>query len=65
MAGKLLSVLRLIKAAFTFRDGANYILWKIERHSGVHHSLTPWQARHPILASTVIFWQLYRKGAFR
>lgn len=65
LAGKLLSVLRLVKAAFTFRDGATYILWKIERHSGVHHSLSPWQKRHPILASTVIFWQLYRKGAFR
>jgi hypothetical protein len=40
-------------------------LWKIERHSGVSITLTPWQRRHPILASTVLFWQLYRKGAFR
>ena len=63
--GKLLSVARLVKAAFTFQDGAQYLLWKIERHSGVSITLTPWQRRHPVLASTVLFWRLYRKGAFR
>jgi len=63
--GKLLSVARLVKAAFTFQDGAQYLLWKIERHSGVSIPLTPWQRRHPVLASTVLFWRLYRKGAFR
>ncbi|MDX1575104.1 MAG: hypothetical protein R3285_02850, partial [Kiloniellales bacterium] len=65
LIGKTLSVLRLMKGAFTFKDGARYLLWKIERHSGVRHDLTPWQRRHPILASSVLFWQLYRKGAFR
>lgn len=65
LVGKGLSVLRLLKAAFTFKDGASYLLWKIERHSGVRHDLTPWQRRHPILASSVLFWLLYRKGAFR
>jgi hypothetical protein len=63
--GKLLSVARLVKAAFTFQDGAQYLLWKIERHSGVTIEVTPWQRRHPVLASTVLFWKLYRKGAFR
>lgn len=65
LLGKLLSVARLVKAAFTFQDGAQYLLWKIERHSGVSIEVTPWQRRHPILASTVLFWRLYRKGAFR
>ncbi|MEO3429351.1 hypothetical protein AAFN88_10870 [Pelagibius sp. CAU 1746] len=63
--GKLLSVARLVKAAFTFQDGAQYLLWKIERHSGVNIEVTPWQRRHPVLASSVLFWKLYRKGAFR
>ncbi len=63
--GKAYSVIRLVKAAFTFDGGAEYICWKISRHSGVEVSLTPWQRRHPILASTVLFWDLYRKGAFR
>lgn len=65
LAGKGLSVLRLAKAAFTFTDGAAYLLWKIERHSGVRQELTPWQRRHPILASPALFWRLYRRGAFR
>ncbi|HMA14458.1 MAG: hypothetical protein ACM35H_02200 [Bacteroidota bacterium] len=63
--GKLLSVARLAKAAFTFQGGADYLLWKIERHSGVTIALTPWQHRHPLLASPLLFWRLYRRGAFR
>ena len=65
LLGKVLSVLRLMKAAFTFQNGAAYIMFKIEQHSGVSIPLTPWQKRHPILASTTVFWRLYRKGAFR
>ncbi len=63
--GKVLSVLRLMKNAFTFHDGPVYLMWKIEQHSGVKVTLTPWQRRHPILASPTLFWRLYRKGAFR
>ncbi|HMB77724.1 MAG TPA: hypothetical protein VKN76_15105 [Kiloniellaceae bacterium] len=63
--GKLLSVLRLIKAAFTFQGGAGYLKWKIERHAGVEVELTPWQARHPILAAPLLLWRLYRQGAIR
>jgi hypothetical protein len=63
--GKLLSVLRLAKAGFTFEDGAAYLVWKIHRHSGVQIELTPWQRRHPILASTVLAWRLFRAGGFR
>ena len=50
MTGKGWSVLRLIKAAFTFQGGADYIVWKIERHSGEKIILTDWQRRHPIIA---------------
>ena len=63
--GKVLSVLRLIKAAFTFQGGADYLIWKIERHSGVKIELTPAQRRHPIWAGLTTFWRFYRKGAFR
>jgi hypothetical protein len=63
--GKLLSVLRLMKNSVTFEDGPAYLAWKIQRHSGVPVDLTPWQRRHPILASSVLFWRLYRAGAFR
>lgn len=65
IVGKTLSVLRLMKSAFTFEDGATYLIWKIERHSGVRFELTPWQKRHPILASGTLFWRIYRAGGFR
>ncbi len=63
--GKLLSVARLIKASFTFSGGADYLAWKIARHSGVTVELTPWQKRHPVLAAIVLFPRLYARGAFR
>jgi hypothetical protein len=65
LVGKTLSVLRLMKSAFTFEDGAAYLMWKIGRHSGVNIELTPWQKRHPILASSTLFWKIYRAGGFR
>ncbi|MGZ9032985.1 MAG: hypothetical protein ACXW25_01035 [Rhodospirillales bacterium] len=65
LLGKTLSVLRLLKAAFTFQDGATYLAAKIEQHSGVPVRLTDWQRRHPILASAGLAWRLYRQGAFR
>ncbi|MDX1401036.1 MAG: hypothetical protein R3245_03865 [Kiloniellales bacterium] len=63
--GKILSVLRLMKAAFTFDGGARYLAWKIERHSGQRVMVKPWMERHPILGSLSVFWRLYKKGAFR
>jgi len=63
--GKLLSIARLTKAVFTFDGGLEYILWKIERHSGVSATATDWQRRHPLLAAPSLAWRLYRRGAFR
>jgi hypothetical protein len=63
--GKVLSVLRLLKGLYTFTGGPDYILWKIERHTGVRENLTPRLRRHPLLAACVLSWRLYRKGGFR
>ena len=65
LTGKGWSVLRLIKAAFTFQGGADYIVWKIERHSGEKIILTEWQKRHPIIAGLLLLPALLRKGAIR
>ena len=65
LAGKSLSVLRLIKAAFTFQGGADYIAWKIKRHSGVEITVAPWQRKHPLLAGVFLLPQLLRKGAVK
>jgi hypothetical protein len=63
--GKLLSVLRLLKALFTFQAGVEYILWKIERHSGVKAKVPARLEKHPLLASLVLFWEIRRRGGFR
>ncbi len=60
--GKALSVLRLAKAAFTFSGGADYIAFKIERHTGEKVMLTDWQRRHPLLAGALMLPRLLRKG---
>lgn len=65
LLGKLLHVLRLVKSAFTYDNGLDYLLWKIERHSGVAIEATPWQRRHPLMSAPALAWRLYRKGAFR
>lgn len=65
VAGKLLSVARLAKAAFTFSGGATYATWKIERHTGEKIALTPWQKRHPLLAGIMLLPRLWKRGALR
>jgi hypothetical protein len=63
--GKLLSVLRLFKAAFTFNDPLEYLLWKIDRHSGVYIEPSQRQLKHPLIFAWPILWKLYYRGAFR
>ncbi|MBP2301131.1 hypothetical protein [Azospirillum picis] len=63
--GKPLNVLRLVKAAFTFENGVDYLLWKLERHSGRRLQLTGWQRRHPVLAAPGVLFRLYRDGTLR
>jgi len=65
LQGKLLSILRLLKATATFEGGVDYILWKIERHSGVSVPVEPRLKKRPLLAIWVLAWRVYRKGGFR
>lgn len=62
LRGRCHNCLRLIKAAFTFRDGAVYLAWKIKRHTGIDLALTPFERRHPLIA---LPWLLrrYRKAS--
>lgn len=63
--GKLLSVLRLLKAILTFAGGFDYLLWKIGRHSEVSIEPTPRQRKYPLIFGWPLLWRLYRRGAFR
>jgi hypothetical protein len=65
VAGKGLSVLRLLKAGFTFEGGADYVAWKIARHSGQVIDVKPWQRRHPVLGALWLLPGLLRRGALR
>ena len=62
---KPLNLLRLAKAAFTFSGGADYIAWKIERHTGQRFEVTPFQRRHPLLSAGPVLWRLWRRGVLR
>lgn len=65
VAGKTLSVLRLVKAGFTFEGGADYVAWKVARHSGEAIEIRPWQRRHPVLGALWLLPGLLRRGALR
>jgi hypothetical protein len=65
LEGKALSIARLAKASLTFAGGADYIIWKINRHAGTDIQLKPWQRRHPLLAGLSLLPRLLRSGAVR
>lgn len=59
-AGKPLNLVRLVRAAGTFEGAARYAAWKIERHTGVAVTITPWRERHPVLAAPGVLWSVWR-----
>lgn len=65
LQGKVLSVSRLAKAALTFEAPLDYILWKIERHSGVAIEPTEKQRKYPLIFGWGLLWRAYRQGAVR
>jgi hypothetical protein len=64
-SGKGISVVRIVKGALTFQGGLDYLLWKVERHSGVAIELNDWQRKHPFLGAPRVLMQLRRAGAVR
>lgn len=65
LQGKFLSVLRLIKALFTFDGGLDYIAWKLHRHSGREIIIPEKVRRYPLVFMWGFFWKLYRQGIFK
>ena len=63
--GKVLSTLRILKAAATFDGALDYLLWKIKRHSGVYIQPSGLQRRYPVIFAWPLLFRLWRKGAFR
>src|SRR5690606_38319625 len=63
--GRPLNVLRLLKATFTFDRPLDYVVWKVERHSGVRLAVAPWERRFPLLAAPGVYRRLRRRGLIR
>ena len=63
--GKLLSLLRLIKGLATFDGGLDYVVWKLERHTGRRIDIPPRVRRHPWLFVWPLVWRHWRDGTFR
>lgn len=65
LCGKPAAAIRILLSAATFDGGIDYIARKVENHSGVKLDPTPAQRKHPVLHSPVLFWKIWRKGAFK
>jgi hypothetical protein len=63
--GKLLTIARLAKAAFTYAGGIDYLAWKINRHAGTQITVRPWQRKWPLIAALFLVPKLLVKGAVR
>jgi hypothetical protein len=65
LQAKALFLLRIARNALIFEGGVDYVLWKIQRHSGVAIDHAWREKRHPLLALGAEAWRLYRARAFR
>ncbi len=65
LGNKLINFLRILKGAMTFEGGGYYVLWKLERRTGLSLDVKQWQLNHPFLAAPSVLFQMWRKGAFR
>lgn len=63
--GKMLTIARLGKAAFTYTNGIDYLAWKVNRHAGTEIEVKDWQRRRPLLAAIFMLPKLLAKGAVR
>jgi hypothetical protein len=62
---KALVCLGLVKTAATFGDWVPYVLWKLERQSGVRIEVSDAQRRHPFLLGWPVLFRLLRLGVLR
>ncbi len=63
--GKILSILRLMKATTTFVNGVDYIAWKIERHTGEKIVVSDKLRKYPLIYCWPLLFKLYKQGNIR
>ncbi len=47
--GKAMAIGGLLKSSLTFGDWLPYVLWKLQRHTGIQIEPTPRQRKHPLI----------------
>ena len=65
LQGRTLNVLRLVKAVFTFENGVDYVVWKLQRHLGHPVEISPRMRRHPLIFGWPLLWRLLRERRLR
>jgi len=63
--GKLISIMRVLKALFTFDGALDYFAWKLERHTGEKIVIPDKVRRVPMIFLWGFCWDLYRRGLFK
>ncbi|MBD1586635.1 hypothetical protein [Pseudomonas typographi] len=63
--GRTLNVLRLVKSFFTFEDGVDYVIWKLERHLGEPVTVSPHIHRYPLVFCWPLLWRLLKNRRLR
>lgn len=63
--GSVLFLLRILRNGLIFEGGVDYVIWKIERHSGIEVDRSWRQRRFRLLGLGAELWRLYRRGAIR
>jgi hypothetical protein len=62
---KVLSLLRVLRNAYTVEGGPEYVMWKIERHTDFRFDRSWRRKPVPPVALVREFWRAWRAGAFR
>lgn len=65
LSGKVVTLLRLIKAPLTFTGAVEYIVWKLERHTGERIKTTPFQRKHPLIGGWPLLFKVLKKRIAR
>jgi len=62
---KTVAALRLLKGIATFDGWLAYVLWKLERHTGVRIDLSARQRRHPLIFGWPVVFRVLLRGELR
>jgi len=65
VVAKALAIAGLLKTALTFQGWLPYVVWKLERHSGVRIELSERQRRRPLVYAWPVIFRLLRSGVLR